>query len=229
MLAELQQVTKYYGLPGSDQSSRVLHEISLQIAECENIAIVGPSGSGKSTLLNILGTLDSPTSGRVLFKGISVNDMDESRLAETRNKDIGFVFQMHYLLPQLTLLENILLPLLPQKDKILQKNAHEQALQLIHRVGLSKQLHKFPSQLSGGECQRTAVVRALINKPRLLLADEPTGSLDAANASQLADLLAELNKEQGVAMVIVTHSMELAGRSDKIYRLQEGKLIAGKP
>ena len=229
MLAELQQVTKYYGLPGSDQSSRVLHEISLQIAECENIAIVGPSGSGKSTLLNILGTLDSPTSGRVLLKGISVNDMDESRLAETRNKDIGFVFQMHYLLPQLTLLENILLPLLPQKDKILQKNAHEQALQLIHRVGLSKQLHKFPSQLSGGECQRTAVVRALINKPRLLLADEPTGSLDAANASQLADLLAELNKEQGVAMVIVTHSMELAGRSDKIYRLQEGKLIAGKP
>ena len=229
MLAELQQVTKYYGLPGSDQSSRVLHEISLQIAECENIAIVGPSGSGKSTLLNILGTLDSPTSGRVLLKGISVIDMDESRLAETRNKDIGFVFQMHYLLPQLTLLENILLPLLPQKDKILQKNAHEQALQLIHRVGLSKQLHKFPSQLSGGECQRTAVVRALINKPRLLLADEPTGSLDAANASQLADLLAELNKEQGVAMVIVTHSMELAGRSDKIYRLQEGKLIAGKP
>ena len=229
MLAELQQVTKYYGLPGSDQSSRVLHEISLQIAECENIAIVGPSGSGKSTLLNILGTLDSPTSGRVLLKGISVIDMDESRLAETRNKDIGFVFQMHYLLPQLTLLENILLPLLPQKDKILQKNAHEQALQLIHRVGLSKQLHKFPSQLSGGECQRTAVVRALINKPRLLLADEPTGSLDAANASQLADLLAELNKEQGVAMVIVTHSMELAGRSDKIYQLQEGKLIAGKP
>ena len=228
MLAELQQVTKYYGLPGSDQSSRVLHEISLQIAECENIAIVGPSGSGKSTLLNILGTLDSPTSGKVLLKGISVNDMNESRLAETRNKDIGFVFQMHYLLPQLTLLENILLPLLPQKDKILQKNAHEQALQLIHRVGLSKQLHKFPSQLSGGECQRTAVVRALINKPRLLLADEPTGSLDAANASQLADLLAELNKEQGVAMVIVTHSMELARRSDKIYRLQEGKLIAGE-
>ncbi len=228
MLAELQQVTKYYGLPGSDQSSRVLHEISLQIAECENIAIVGPSGSGKSTLLNILGTLDSPTSGRVLLKGISVNDMDESRLAETRNKDIGFVFQMHYLLPQLTLLENILLPLLPQKDKILQKNAQEQALQLIERVGLSKQLHKFPSQLSGGECQRTAVVRALINKPRLLLADEPTGSLDAANASQLADLLAELNKEQGVAMVIVTHSMELARRSDKIYRLQEGKLIAGE-
>ncbi len=228
MLAELQQVTKYYGLPGSDQSSRVLHEISLQIAECENIAIVGPLGSGKSTLLNILGTLDSPTSGKVLLKGISVNDMNESRLAETRNKDIGFVFQMHYLLPQLTLLENILLPLLPQKDKILQKNAQEQALQLIERVGLSKQLHKFPSQLSGGECQRTAVVRALINKPRLLLADEPTGSLDAANASQLADLLAELNKEQGVAMVIVTHSMELARRSDKIYRLQEGKLIAGE-
>ncbi|MFN8133889.1 MAG: ABC transporter ATP-binding protein [Bacteroidales bacterium] len=229
MLAELQQVTKYYGPPGSTQSSRVLHEISLQVAECENIAIVGPSGSGKSTLLNILGTLDSPTSGKVILKGISVNEMDEDHLAETRNKYIGFVFQMHYLLPQLTLLENVLMPLLPQKDKALQRNAHEQALQLLDRVGLSQHRHKFPAQLSGGECQRTAVVRALINKPRLLLADEPTGSLDAANASQLADLLAELNKEQGVAMVIVTHSMELAGRSDKIYRLQEGKLVAGKP
>lgn len=229
MLAELKQVTKYYGLPGSTQGRKVLHEISLQVAENDKIAIVGPSGSGKSTLLNILGTLDRPTSGKVMLKGISVDEMDENRLAETRNKDIGFVFQMHYLLPQLTLLENILLPLLPQKDKILQKRARVQALQLIDRVGLSKHLHKFPAQLSGGECQRTAVVRALINKPKLLLADEPTGSLDAANASQLADLLAELNKEQGVAMVIVTHSMELAGRSDKIYRLQEGKLIAGKP
>lgn len=229
MLAELQQVTKYYGLPGSDHSSRVLHEISLQIAECENIAIVGPSGSGKSTLLNILGTLDSPTSGRVLLKGISVNDMDESRLAETRNKDIGFVFQMHYLLPQLTLLENILLPLLPQKDKILQKNAHEQALQLIHRVGLSKQLHKFPSQLSGGECQRTAVVRALINRPALLLADEPTGALDQKSSGNLTDLLIELNKEEGVALVVVTHSMEVAKKMDRIYQLENGKLQESKP
>ncbi len=226
MLAELKQVTKYYGLPGSTQGRKVLHEISLQVAENDKIAIVGPSGSGKSTLLNILGTLDSPTSGKVMLKGISVDEMDENRLAETRNKDIGFVFQMHYLLPQLTLLENVLLPLLPQKDKAIQKTAHDRALHLIDRVGLSQYRDKFPAQLSGGECQRTAVVRALINQPRLLLADEPTGSLDAENASQLANLLTELNKEQGVALVIVTHSMELATKMDQVYKLHEGSLIA---
>jgi len=229
MLAELLQVTKYYGLPGSNQNSRVLHEITLQVAENDRIAIVGPSGSGKSTLLNILGTLDSPSSGKVMLEGLPVDHMDENRLAEIRNKCIGFVFQMHYLLPQLTLLENVLLPLLPQKNKAIQHSAHERALYLIDRVGLSQHRDKFPAQLSGGECQRTAVVRALINKPRLLLADEPTGSLDSENASQLADLLAELNKEQGVALVVVTHSMELAGRMDKIYQLHEGNLIAIKP
>ena len=226
MLAELKQVTKYYGLPGSTQGRKVLHEISLQVAENDKIAIVGPSGSGKSTLLNILGTLDRPTSGKVMLKGISVDEMDENRLAETRNKDIGFVFQMHYLLPQLTLLENVLLPLLPQKDKAIQKTAHDRALLLIDRVGLSQYRDKFPAQLSGGECQRTAVVRALINQPRLLLADEPTGSLDSENASQLANLLTELNKEQGVALVIVTHSMELATKMDQVYKLHEGSLIA---
>jgi lipoprotein-releasing system ATP-binding protein len=226
MLAELKQVTKYYGLPGSTQGRRVLHEISLKVAENDKIAIVGPSGSGKSTLLNILGTLDRPTSGKVMLKGISVDEMDENRLAETRNKDIGFVFQMHYLLPQLTLLENVLLPLLPQKDKAIQKTAHDRALHLIDRVGLSQYRDKFPAQLSGGECQRTAVVRALINQPRLLLADEPTGSLDAENALQLANLLTELNQEQGVALVIVTHSMELAAKMGVVYKLHEGSLIA---
>ena len=134
---------------------------------------------------------------------------------------------MHHLLPQLTLLENILLPLLPQKAKINQKLANERALYLINRVGLSGHIHQFPSQLSVGECQRTAVVRALINQPKLLLADEPTGSLDADNAAQLAELLSELNHEEHVALVIVTHSMELANKMDKIYRLREGKLELG--
>lgn len=228
MLAELQQVTKYYDNPGSNQNSRVLHEISLQVAENDKIAIVGPSGSGKSTLLNILGTLDSPSAGKLMINGKLVENIQENKVAEIRNTFLGFVFQMHYLLPQLTLLENVLMPLLARKDKMAYAAARQRALQLIDRVGLSQHRDKFPAQLSGGECQRTAVVRALINSPRLLLADEPTGSLDAENASQLADLLIDLNKEQGVAMVIVTHSIDLAARMDKVYRLHEGRLTPQK-
>lgn len=227
MLAELSHITKQYEQPGSLPVNRVLHDVSMQIQENERIAIVGPSGSGKSTLLNILGTLDSPSSGKVILDGQPVDQMNEARMAGIRSGFIGFVFQMHYLLPQLTLLENVLLPLLPEKDKALKEAAHQRALQLIGRVGLNAHINNYPAQLSGGECQRTAVVRALINNPRLLLADEPTGSLDAENASQLANLLCELNLEQNVALVIVTHSMELAGRMEHIYRLREGKLIPG--
>ena len=225
MLAELQQITKYYERPGFSVRNQVLSEVSLKIAENERIAIVGPSGSGKSTLLNILGTLDKPSSGKVMLNGDLIDQMPEVQLAEVRNTLIGFVFQMHHLLPQLTLFENVMLPVLPQKDKKNMVAVTERALQLIDRVGLSDHLHQFPSQLSVGECQRTAVVRALINKPRLLLADEPTGSLDASNADKLATLLTELNREQNVAMVIVTHSMELASRMDKIYQLREGRLV----
>ena len=228
MLANLQNITKYYEQPGSNIRSMVLDDIAFQINENERIAIVGPSGSGKSTLLNILGTLDKPTSGKVFLDGLSIEQLDNNQLAEIRNSFIGFVFQMHHLLPQLTLLENVLLPLLPKKDKTARKSAQERALYLIEKVGLSAHIGKFPSQLSVGECQRTAVVRALINQPRLLLADEPTGSLDAANANQLATLLSELNLEQKVALVIVTHSLELAGKMDKVYHLREGKVILRK-
>jgi ABC-type lipoprotein export system ATPase subunit len=225
MLAELQHINKYYEQSGSSIHNRVLDDISLQITDNERIAIAGPSGSGKSTLLNILGTLDKPNSGNVILDGSPIEKMNENQLAGIRNSFIGFVFQMHHLLPQLTLLENVMLPLLPQKDKTLLKSAHERALYLINRVGLSNYLNQFPSQLSVGECQRTAVVRALINQPRLLLADEPTGSLDTSNAEQLSHLLLELNQEQDVALVIVTHSVELAGKMEKIYHLREGKLI----
>jgi ABC-type lipoprotein export system ATPase subunit len=185
---------------------------------------VGPSGSGKSTLLNLLGTLDKPSSGKVLLSGVLADQMDENHLAEIRNTFIGFVFQMHHLLPQLTLLENVLLPILPLNDKKNLNQSKQRALQLIDRVGLSAHLRHFPSQLSVGECQRAAVVRALINKPKLLLADEPTGSLDADNAAQLAILLTELNQEENVALVLVTHSMELAAKMENIYQLREGKL-----
>jgi len=225
MLAELQHLTKYYEQAGSSIRNQVLDDISLQIAENERIAIIGPSGSGKSTLLNILGTLDKPSLGRVLLDGDSIGQMDENRLAEIRNSFIGFVFQMHHLLPQLTILENVLLPLLPQKDKKVIEEVRQRALQLIDRVGLTGHIHQFPTQLSVGECQRTAVIRAIINRPKLLLADEPTGSLDADNAAQLTQLLIELNREQNVAFVIVTHSMEMASKMDKIYRLREGKLV----
>jgi len=228
MLAELQHITKQYEQPGSSIRNLVLQDISLQIEERERIAIVGPSGSGKSTLLNILGTLDSASSGKVMLNGDLIENASEMRLAEIRNKLIGFVFQMHHLLPQLTLLENVLLPLLARKNKNILNSENERALFLIDRVGLSGHINQYPSQLSVGECQRTAVIRALINQPRLLLADEPTGSLDAANGNQLASLLTELNLEQNVALVLVTHSMELASKMDKIYLLRDGELVVEK-
>ena len=228
MLAELQHITKHYEQPGSLIRNQVLYDISLQIEDNERIAIVGPSGSGKSTLLNILGTLDSASSGKVILNNELIEQVSEIRLSEIRNTFIGFVFQMHHLLPQLTLLENVLLPLLPQKNKNILKSAHERALHLIDRVGLSEHRQKYPAQLSVGECQRTAVIRALVTQPRLLLADEPTGSLDAANANQLATLLTELNREQKVALVLVTHSMELASKMDRIYQLREGRLVISK-
>ena len=224
MLAELQNVSKLYGQQGSDVSNRILDQISLTIDEHESLAIVGPSGSGKSTLLNILGTLDYPSSGKVIINGTSMDVLDADQLAIIRNQFIGFVFQQHHLLPQLNLIENVLLPALPVKDRAKKKNATDRAFQLIERVGLKNQIHRRPVQLSVGECQRAAVVRALINQPRLLLADEPTGSLDAGNASQLGQLLAELNREQNLAVVVVTHSLEMASRMEKIYQLTSGKL-----
>ncbi|MEI6576658.1 MAG: ABC transporter ATP-binding protein [Bacteroidota bacterium] len=224
MLAILKNISKIYMNPGSPIQNTVLQEISLDIQPGEKIAIIGPSGSGKTTLLNILGTLDKPTSGDVSFEGIGSLKLDSDRLAAIRNTFLGFVFQSHHLLPQLSLIENIMLPLMPLKDRDLLNAAKSRALVLIERVGLTQHINKFPAQLSLGECQRTAVIRALINNPKLLLADEPTGSLDAFNATELTKLLCELNMEQNVALVIVTHSMELAEKMDKIYQLRQGRL-----
>lgn len=217
MLAELHNVSKHYDQP-------VLKDISLIIHSGDSIAIVGPSGSGKSTLLNILGTLDRPTSGRVILNGEPVEFLDDDKRAGIRNHFIGFVFQLHYLLPQLTLFENVLLPLLPEKDRSVVREAEQRAVQLIERVGLSERSNHLPEQLSVGECQRAAVVRALVNKPGLLLADEPTGSLDEEHAAALGNMLAELNIEEKMGLVVVTHSMELARRMKVIYRLHQGRL-----
>jgi lipoprotein-releasing system ATP-binding protein len=224
MLAELQNISKYYEQPGSGIKNIILNQVSLTINEKDSVAIVGPSGSGKSTLLNILGTLDRPTSGSVILDGTRIESLDSTRLANMRNRFVGFVFQLHYLLPQLTLFENILLPALPIQDKSVRKETIERAYYLIERVGLTKQLHQNPLQMSVGECQRAAVVRALINQPRLLLADEPTGSLDAENASRLGQLLTELNLEHNLAVLVVTHSPDLASRMKSIYKLSSGRL-----
>jgi ABC-type lipoprotein export system ATPase subunit len=223
MIVELEKVSKYYENDGLVRRE-VLNEISLSIKAGDSVAIVGPSGSGKSTLLNILGTLDLPSSGILKIKGKDIQQFTENQLAEIRNKNIGFIFQLHHLLPQLTLIENVLVPTIPLTDKNLKKTSMERAMNLLESVGMADKINQRPGQLSGGECQRAAVVRALINEPDLILADEPTGSLDQDSAEQLGELLTKINKEQNVAMVLVTHSIELAKRMDAIYKLDHGKI-----
>lgn len=205
-----------------------MDQLSLEINVGERVAIVGPSGSGKTTLLNLIGTLDRPDSGKMIFDGQDLSIMNDNQLAQFRNRKIGFVFQMHHLLPQLSLWENVLLPALT--DPALQgKETEDRAKRLIERVGLGDMVSQKPTELSGGECQRTAVVRALINSPALLLADEPTGALDQKSSGNLTDLLIELNKEEGVALVVVTHSLEVAKKMDRIFKLENGKLVESKP
>lgn len=225
MLLELKNISKSYENGGASNQRMVLDKISLTINSGDALAIIGPSGSGKSTLLNIMGTLDKPSSGTVTFKDAEIDSLTEQSLAQLRNKHIGFVFQKHYLLPQLNLLENVLVPVIPLKDKTRLGTAHARALDLLGRVGLGDKLHQLPGQLSVGECQRAAVVRALINQPELILADEPTGSLDHDSAAQLGDLLTALRKDFNVAMVVVTHSLEFARRMDTVYELIHGKLM----
>ena len=223
MILKVSQITKSY-FSGTNPIGRViLNQLDLEVNAGDRIAIVGPSGSGKTTLLNLIGTLDRPDSGKMHFENQDLSVYNDQQLAAFRNEKIGFVFQMHHLLPQLTLLENILLPTLTNK-KLQGQETFDHAQRLIARMGLAEVAHQKPSQLSGGECQRTAVARALINRPALILADEPTGALDHQSAFNLTDLLVELNKEEGVTLIVVTHSMEVAGKMDQIYSLEDGKL-----
>jgi len=198
----------------------VLRGVDLTLAAGASLAICGPSGCSKSTLLNILGTLDRADAGRVTLAGRDVTSLDEKQLAEIRAGLVGFVFQLHHLLPQCSILENVLVPTLVSKKA---DDAEARARKLLERVGLGARLSHRPGQLSGGECQRAAVVRALINRPQLLLADEPTGSLDRAGAEGLAQLLGDLNREEGVALVYVTHSPELAARAGRVLQLRDGR------
>lgn len=225
MLFQLEGITKSYGSEENRNLRRVLNGISLEIAEGESIAILGPSGSGKTTLLNIIGSLDQSDSGKVFYKGREINSYSEQQRDEYRNKQVGFIFQLHHLLPQCTLLENLLIPTLNLTDRNERKFHLDRALNLMKRVGLADLQNQKPGQLSGGECQRTAVVRAMINSPSVLLADEPTGALDSENADLLADLLIELNHTDKVALIVVTHSQSLASRMDTLYDLNDGILI----
>ena len=200
---------------------KVLKNISLTVKRGNSIAIVGPSGCGKSTLLNILGSLDSPTSGNIQLDGQELANLSEPELATVRNQKIGFIFQSHHLLPQCSVLENVLVPTLAEKGKA-SFDAIERAKQLLERSGLEHRLTHRPSQLSGGECQRVAVVRALINQPSLILADEPTGALDYSNAEAMTELLVKLNLEDQATLIVVTHSTELAAKMGATYKLQNG-------
>jgi lipoprotein-releasing system ATP-binding protein len=221
---QLRDVGKTYQSVQDAPPVVVLDGICIEIERGESAAIVGPSGSGKSTLLNIIGTLDRPTRGQVLLEGEDIGQLDEARLAYARNRQIGFVFQAHHLLPQCTVLENVLVPTVVCADTQLRDSAPDRARRLLERVGLGRRFDHRPGQLSGGERGRVAVVRALINQPRLLLADEPTGSLDRVAGDELARLLLELNKEERVTMIVVTHAPDLAQRMGRCFQLRDGRL-----
>lgn len=225
MLLQVQNVSKSFKMDEHIQPRIVLDRVSLNVEKGDTISILGPSGSGKSTLLNIIGALDKPDAGKVVFNGQDLGQKSDHELTGFRNREIGFIFQLHHLLPQCTVLENVLLPVLPVRDETFKKSREEVAHELIKSVDLWKQKDQTPNVLSGGECQRIAVIRALINQPKLLLADEPTGSLDEGNAISIISILLELNKQFDTSLVVVTHSQEIGKRMGKIFELKNGKLL----
>lgn len=221
-LVEVHGVSKSFQT--GDHKVRVLDGVHLSVAAQESVAIVGPSGSGKSTLLNLLGTLDQPDQGTIVIDGKNLSMMGGDELARFRNRNIGFVFQSHHLLPHLTVLENVLVPALAQASEV-GDEVLLRANQLLQRVGLGDREKHLPGRLSGGERQRVAVVRALINQPRLILADEPTGALDRVSAAEVGRLLIELNREHGITLIVATHSEELAARMDRVLSMENGTLV----
>lgn len=224
-MLQIADLTKMYNGTSGANRRQVLNSLNLNIEKGESVAVIGPSGCGKTTLLNAVALLDDFDRGTILFKGKDISKLSEKEKALFRNKEIGMVFQLHHLLPQCTLLENVLLPTLPGGTKNSDKDFAES---LLKEAGIWEQRFQKPAELSGGECQRAAVVRALINHPELVLADEPTGALDGKNAELLGEMLISLNKQRGTTLIVVTHSMELARKMDKVYRLWEGKLYEGE-
>ena len=219
-MLEVSNLTKEYTIPGGTLT--VLSRINLSLERGESASITGPSGSGKSTLLYILGALEPPTAGSVMLAECNPFQLDDKKLAAFRNKQIGFVFQDHHLLPQCTVLENVLIPTLVAKNST--EDFSARARSLLDRVGLSRRLRHKPAELSGGEKQRVALARSLILKPTLLLCDEPTGNLDRASTETVAELLQDLHRGEEAILVLVTHNFELAARLGRRFRLQENQL-----
>lgn len=217
---ELRKINKIY--KGKTENIHILKDLDLKVCEGEFISILGKSGSGKSTLLNVIGMLDSIDDGEIFIEEKKIDRGNEKDIDEIKNKKIGFVFQFHYLLPEFTALENVMLPaLLKGEDK---RKTEEKAKKLLEEVGLGKRLHHKPSELSGGEKQRAAISRALINDPEILLADEPTGNLDEETSNNIHNLFKRINIEKKQTIIVVTHSRELSNITDKKYYLRGGKL-----
>ena len=224
-MLELIDITKGYGSPGMPGYVPVLKSLSLNLAAGESMAILGPSGCGKSTLLNIIGALDRPLHGQVRFMGQDLTALNETKLSFIRNQEIGFVFQMHHLLPHCTVLENVLIPTLAYPDAGRGDFYQKRAMELIEKIGIAECADRRPGELSGGQRQRAAVARALINSPKLLLADEPTGSLDHETATSVMSLLSDLNRTENIALVVVTHALDLARQFEDVRTIRDGQLI----
>lgn len=217
-MIELSHISKSYG------ALEVLHDVSLTIPDGEILAIVGPSGAGKTTLLQIAGSLERPDAGTVSFNDTDIFSLNDNRLSEFRNRHIGFVFQFHQLLPEFSTLENVAMPALI--GGISRETAFSEAEKLLNKLGLGGRLRHKPSELSGGEKQRTAIARALINSPSIIFADEPTGSLDSKNRTEIQEIIHSLREESGQTFVVVTHDAELADIADRIVRMADGRITA---
>ncbi len=223
-VAELIAVSKVYG--SGDLTVRALDQLDLTVHRGDYLAVMGASGSGKSTAMNILGCLDRPSSGSYRLNGQSVEQLDDDALADVRNRSLGFVFQQFHLLPQATAMDNVMLPMIyagvPAEER------RERARKALERVGLAQRLENRPNQLSGGQQQRVAIARAIINRPALLLADEPTGALDSQTTAEVLDLFDDLHR-QGITLVMVTHEDDVAARARQVARFQDGRLLSSSP
>ncbi|MFM2081204.1 MAG: hypothetical protein RLZZ219_1886 [Cyanobacteriota bacterium] len=222
LVADLDHVCKIYG--SGESAVTALNNLCMSVHQGEYVAVMGTSGSGKSTAMNILGCLDRPSSGSYRLNGTAVEHLNDDQLADLRNRELGFVFQQFHLLPELTALENVMLPMV--YAGIRPDERHERAIAALERVGLGSRLHNRPNQLSGGQQQRVAVARAIINQPRLLLADEPTGALDSRTTGEVLDLFDELHRQEGVTILLVTHEHHVAERAERVVHFHDGRLVS---